>query len=177
MRDDIPEWLGKPPLRGTDEWTAWLEKWRNYARAELRDSAADDPDFDFGLLTTEERWRVILRLEIQRQIAQGMAGDRAPIPSVRRISDLAHAGVIAWLVGHSVKSQIPDEPFRRATEWSDQRMTPRRRKVAHAVRYGFLAGIGGEPAAPGSSQEEYVAAYEAAWETGNALAIENDPRG
>ena len=53
MRDDIPEWLGKPPLRGTDEWTAWLEKWRNYARAELRDSAADDPDFDFGLLTTE----------------------------------------------------------------------------------------------------------------------------
>ena len=60
------------PLRGTDEWTAWLEKWRNYARAELRDSAADDPDFDFGLLTTEERWRVILKLEIQRQIAQGM---------------------------------------------------------------------------------------------------------
>ena len=98
MRDDIPEWLGKPPLRGTDEWTAWLEKWRNYARAELRDTAADDPDFDFGLLTTEERWRVILKLEIQRQIAQGIAGDRAPIPSVRRISDLAHAGVVAWLV-------------------------------------------------------------------------------
>ena len=44
-------------------------------------------------------------------------------------------------------------------------------------RYGFLAGIGGEPAAPGNSEEEYIAAYEAAWETGNALAIENDPRG
>jgi len=40
-----------------------------------------------------------------------------------------------------------------------------------------LAGIGGEPAAPGNPEEEYIAAYEAAWETGNALAIENDPRG
>ena len=92
----------------------WRVITRTHAELELRDTAADDPDFDFGLLTTEERWRVILRLEIQRQIAQGMAGDRAPIPSVRRISDLAHAGVIAWLVGHSVKSQIPDEAFRRA---------------------------------------------------------------
>ena len=80
MRDDIPEWLGKPPLRGTDEWAAWLEKWRSYARAELRDTAADDPDFDFGLLTTEERWRVILKLEVQRQFAQGMAGGPRPDP-------------------------------------------------------------------------------------------------
>jgi len=177
MRDDIPEWLGKPPLRGTDEWATWLEKWRAYARAELRDTAADDPDFDFGLLTTEERWRVILRLEIQRQFAQGMAGDRAPIPSVRRISDLAHAGVVAWLVGHSVKSQIPDEEFRRASGWVDTRMTPRRRRVTHAIRYGFLAGLGAEPSAPASTDVEYVAAYEAAWESGNAIAIENDPRG
>lgn len=84
---------------------------------------------------------------------------------------------MAWLVGHSVKSQIPDEEFRRASDWVDTRMTPRRRRVAHAIRYGFLAGLGGEPLAPASSDAEYVAAYEAAWDSGNAIAIENDPRG
>ena len=42
MRDDIPEWLGKPPLRGTDEWSAWLEKWRTYARAALREALKRD---------------------------------------------------------------------------------------------------------------------------------------
>ena len=58
MREDLPDWLGKPPLRGTDEWKVWLAKWRRYAKAELRDSAADDPDYDYGLLTVEERWQV-----------------------------------------------------------------------------------------------------------------------
>jgi len=60
MREDIPEWLGKPPRRGTEAWDAWLAKWRAYARAELKDAAADDPEFDFGLLTMEERWQVAL---------------------------------------------------------------------------------------------------------------------
>ena len=59
MREDIPEWLGKPPRRGTDAWEAWLAKWRAYARAELKDTAADDPEFDFGLLTMEERWQCL----------------------------------------------------------------------------------------------------------------------
>jgi hypothetical protein len=58
MREDLPDWLGKPPLRGTDEWKVWLAKWRRYAKAELRDTAADDPDYDYGLLTVEERLEV-----------------------------------------------------------------------------------------------------------------------
>ena len=68
--------------------------------------------------------------------------------------------------------------------WRDDHLA---RMVRTAARLGYafdraqalahLAGIGGEPAAPGNSEEEYIAAYEAAWETGNALAIENDPRG
>ena len=44
-------------------------------------------------------------------------------------------------------------------------------------RYGFIAGLGGEAAAPAWSSPDYVAAYEASWELGNALAIETDPRG
>ncbi|MDP5019365.1 MAG: hypothetical protein NWP71_01470, partial [Opitutales bacterium] len=71
MREDIPEWLGKPPLRGTDQWEAWLTKWRRYAKVELRDAAADDPEYDFGLLTPEERWRVALALQVKAQIEAG----------------------------------------------------------------------------------------------------------
>lgn len=47
-------------------------------------------------------------------------------------------------------------------------------RPCHPLR--LPGGYRGEPAAPGSSQDEYVAAYEAAWDSGNALAIENDPR-
>ncbi len=179
MRDDIPEWLGKPPLRGTDQWVAWLAKWRRYAKLELRDSAADDPDYDFGLLTTEERWRVALGLKIQEHILAGREG--APVPgtlvSGRKVSDLDHAGVVAWQVGRSFRQPIPDEGFARALEWSNTRENPRRRRISHAIRYGFIAGLGAEPAAPAWSSPDYVAAYEAAWEQGNALAIETDPRG
>jgi hypothetical protein len=69
MREDLPDWLGKPPLRGTDEWKVWLAKWRRYAKAELRDTAADDPDYDYGLLTVEERWQVALRLQVKTRPA------------------------------------------------------------------------------------------------------------
>ena len=45
------------------------------------------------------------------------------------------------------------------------------------IYYGFIAGLGGEAAAPAWYSPDYVAAYEASWELGNALAIETDPRG
>ena len=98
MREDLPEWLGKPPLRGTDEWKVWLAKWRRYAKAELRDTAADDPDYDYGLLTVEERWQVALRLQVQGQIEAGRQNGPVPMSLVlgRKVSDLDHAGVVAW---------------------------------------------------------------------------------
>jgi hypothetical protein len=179
MREDLPDWLGKPPLRGTDLWDAWLAKWRQYAKVELRDAAADDPDYDFGLLSTEERWRVAMRLQIQGQIEAGR--QNAPLTLSlalgRKISDLDHAGVVAWQVGRSVVDPSPDEAFNRALEWSNQRENPRRRRISHGIRYGFIAGLGGEATAPAWSSPDYVAAYEAAWELGNAIAIEGDPRG
>ncbi|MEI7651137.1 MAG: hypothetical protein WCJ96_03925 [Verrucomicrobiota bacterium] len=179
MREDLPDWLGKPPLRGTDEWEAWLAKWRKYARTELRDAAADDPDFDFGLLTAEERWRVALRLQIQNHLAGGR--ENGPVPTSlalgKRVSDLDHAGVVAWQVGRSVVQPIPDAGFTAALEWSNARENPRRRRISHGIRYGFIAGLGGEPASPAWSSPDYVAAYEAAWELGNAIAIDGDPRG
>ena len=103
MREDIPEWLGKPPLRGTDQWEAWLAKWRRYAKLELKDAAADDPDYDFGLLTMEERWRVALGLKVQEQILAGREGAPAPasLMAGRKVGDLDHAGVVAWQVGRS----------------------------------------------------------------------------
>jgi hypothetical protein len=177
MREDIPEWLGKPPLRGTEEWEAWLAKWRQYARVELRDQAADDPDFDFGLLSTEERWRVALRLEIREQFLAGRQGGRTPMIKGKRISDIHHAGIIAWMVGHSMLNPLPDDQFVAIAEWATSRENPTRRRLAHGVRYGFLDGLGGEAAAPSWSTPDYVAAYEAAWEVGNSIAIENDPRG
>ena len=79
MREDLPDWLGKPPLRGTDQWAAWLDKWRQYAKTVLRDRAADDPDYDYGLLSVEERCRVALRLQVQAQIDAGR--QNAPIAS------------------------------------------------------------------------------------------------
>ena len=179
MREDIPEWLGKPPLRGTDQWEVWLTKWRRYAKVELRDAAADDPEYDFGLLTPEERWRVALALQVKAQIEDGRLN--APVPMSlalgRKVSDLDHAGVVAWQVGRSVVSPIPDAAFTAALEWSNARENPRRRRISHAIRYGFIAGLGGEAAAPAWSSPDYVAAYEASWELGNALAIETDPRG
>ena len=146
MREDLPDWLGKPPLRGTDEWKVWLAKWRRYAKAELRDSAADDPDYDYGLLTVEERWQVALRLQVQGQIEAGRQNGPVPMSLVlgRKVSDLDHAGVVAWQVGRSVVSPIPDEAFARALEWSNQRENPRRRRISHGIRYGFIAGLGGE---------------------------------
>ena len=101
MREDLPEWLGKPPLRGTDEWNEWLTKWRRYAKTELRDAAADDPDYDYGLLTVDERWRVALRLQVQGQIEAGRQNGPVPMSLVlgRKVSDLDHAGVVAWQVG------------------------------------------------------------------------------
>jgi hypothetical protein len=179
MREDLPEWLGKPPLRGTDQWEAWLTKWRQYARTELRDAAADDPDFDFGLLTPDERWRVALRLQVRNQIEAGRAN--GPVPTSlalgKRVSDLDHAGVVAWQVGRSVVQPIPDAGFTAALEWSNARENPRRRRISHGIRYGFIAGLGGDPATPAWSSPDYVSAYEAAWEIGNAIAIDADPRG
>lgn len=177
MREDIPEWLGKPPLRGTDQWEAWLAKWRRYAKLELKDAAADDPDYDFGLLTPEERWRVSLRQEILRRIAEGRAGSPAPLDVRRRIPDIAHAAVVAWQVGRSTRHPPDDERYLEAEAWVTDRSSPRRRRIAHAVRYGFLAGLGGEPCSPLWNAPDYVSAYEAAWESGIDLAIENDPRG
>lgn len=179
MREDIPEWLGKPPIRGSEKWAGWLAQWRQYAKSELKDEAADDPDYDFGLLSQEERWRVALRLLIQARIESGRRDE--PLPkdalTVRKPSDLDHAGIVAWQVGRSVVSPIPDEPFTQALEWTNARENPRRRRISHGIRYGFIAGLGGEPTSPAWSSPDYVAAYEAAWELGNALAIESDPRG
>jgi hypothetical protein len=179
MREDIPEWLGKPPIRGSEKWAGWLAQWRQYAKTELKDEAADDPDYDFGLLNQEERWRVALRLLVQARIEAGRRDEPLPkgILSVRKVSDLDHAGVVAWQVGRSVVSPIPDEPFTLALDWSNARETPRRRRISHGIRYGFIAGLGGEPTSPAWSSPDYVASYEAAWELGNALAIESDPRG
>ena len=177
MREDIPEWLGKPPLRGTDQWEAWLAKWRRYAKLELKDAAADDPDYDFGLRTPEERWRVSLRQEILLRIAEGRAGSPAPLDVRRRITDIAHAAVVAWQVGRSTRHSPDDERHLEAEAWVTDRSNPRRRRIAHAVRYGFLAGLGGEACSPLWNAPDYVSAYEAAWESGIDLAIENDPRG
>lgn len=177
MREDIPEWLGKPPLRGTHQWAQWLVKWRQYAKQELRDTAADDPDFDFGLLSMDERWRVALQLQIRAQIAHGRLNGRVSLPSTKRTTDLEHAGAVAWQVGRSVVQPIPDAQFNHALEWTNARENPRRRSISHGIRYGFLAGLGGEPSAPAWSTPDYVAAYEAAWEIGNSIAIDGDPRG
>ena len=177
MREDIPEWLGKPPRRGTAEWDRWLAQWRRYAKEALRDEAADDPDYDFGLLTPEERWRVSLRQEILRRIAEGRAGSPAPLDVRRRIPDIAHAAVVAWQVGRSTRHPPDDERYLEADSWVTDRSSPKRRRIAHAVRYGFLAGLGGEPRSPLWNAPDYVSAYEAAWESGIDLAIENDPRG
>ena len=169
--------LGKPPRRGTEAWEAWLSKWRQYAKRALRDAAADDPDYDYGLLTTEERWRVALRLRIQARLEAGRRNEPESLVPGRKVSDLDHAGVVAWQVGRSMVSPIPDEAAAAALEWSQRRDNPRRRRIAHGIRYGFLAGLGGDAAAPAWSTPDYVAAYEAAWEMGNAIAIEEDPRG
>ena len=179
MREDIPEWLGKPPIRGSEKWASWLAQWRQYAKTQLKDAAADDPDYDFGLLSPEERWRVALRLLIQAKIEAGRQDEPLPKATLeaRKVSDLDHAGVVAWQVGRSVVSPIPDEAFTLALDWSNTRETPRRRRISHGIRYGLIAGLGGEPTSPAWSSPDYVAAYEAAWELGNALAIENDPRG
>ena len=176
MREDLPEWLGKPPRRGTDEWEAWLAKWRAYARAELKDTAADDPEFDFGLLTMDERWQVGLAAEIRKHIEQGRAGGPCPFLQNRSISDVLHASIVAWQVGRSVFSTEPNERTLFADQWVTKRLNPRRRRIAHGIRYGFLAGLGGEPAEPAWSSADYIAAYEAAWNVGNAMAIDSDPR-
>ena len=177
MRDDFPQWLGKPPRRGSQDWSAWLEKWRQYARLELRDETSDDPEFDYGLLSAEERWRVALGIEIKKYITMGQEAQVPQLPLSRKVSDHLHASAVAWLVGRSVRSPIPDETFQRIGEWVGERENPRRRRLAHGIRYGFIAGLGGEAAAPSWSTPEYVVAYEAAWSMGNALAIEQDPRG
>ena len=180
MREDIPEWLGKPPVRGTAKWDSWLQKWREYARTVLKDSAADDPDFDFGLLSTEERWNVGLMLNIRDGIELGKLGAVAPVPTTRKTSDLGFAGVIAWQVGRSVSHVAKDGQMEAAElgveEWATKHTNPKRRRLAHGIRYGFIAGLGGEAALPAWSSPDYVAAYEAAWNLGNAIAIEADPR-
>ncbi len=94
----------------------------------------------------------------------------------KRISDLNHASVVAWMVGRSVLSPLPDARDQQVAEWSAGRENPRRRRIAHGIRYGFIAGLGGDAASPSWSSPDYVAAYEAAWAAGNELAIENDPR-
>jgi len=176
MREDIPEWLGKPPRRGTEAWESWLEKWRAYARTELRDSAADDPDLDFGLLSMDERWRVELALDVRKHLEIGRAGGPCPFLPNRGVSDHLHAAIVAWQVGRSAFSTEPTERSEAAEAWTTKRANPRRRRLAHAIRYGFLAGLGSEAAEPDLSSADYVAAYEAAWEVGNAMAIEGDPR-
>jgi hypothetical protein len=176
MREDIPEWLGKPPIRGSSEWGGWLEKWRDYARRDLKDSAADDPDFDFGLLSEEERWRVALRLNIKEKINAGRNGDGLHLPTGRATSDLAHAGLVAWQVGRSIRSNQADNLTNEVDEWIAKRMNPKRRRLAHGIRYGFLDGLGSEAMAPSWSSPDYVSAYEAAWSIGNDIALESDPR-
>jgi hypothetical protein len=120
-----------------------------------------------------------LALQVKAQIEAGRLN--APVPMTlalgRKVSDLDHAAVVAWQVGRSVVSPIPDAAFTAALEWSNARENPRRRRISHAIRYGFIAGLGGEAASPAWSSPDYVAAYEASWELGNALAIETDPRG
>jgi hypothetical protein len=176
MREDFPDWLGKPPRRGTEAWGLWLEKWRAYARTVLKDSAADDPEFDFGLLSADERQRVAVALEVQRHIEIGRAGGPCPFLPLRGISDLFHASVVAWQVGRSVYSTESDTRTLYVEAWVAKHQKPRRRELAHAIRYGFLAGLGAEAAAPGLTTIDYIGAYEAAWRAGNALAIEADPR-
>jgi len=176
MRDDFPDWLGKPPRRDSEAWTAWLEKWRAYARQELKDVAADDPDFDYGLLTVEERWRVLLAAEIRKHIEIGQAGGPCPFLPLRGITDTLHASVVAWRVGRSVFSTEADERTAQAEAWVAKHQKPRRREIAHAIRYGFLAGLGAEAAEAEIRTADYIAAYEGAWRLGNELAIAADPR-
>ncbi len=180
MREDLPEWLGKPPLRGSDQWNVWLQKWREYARLVLKDSAADDPDLDFGLLSVEERWQVTLTLSIRDGVELGKQGSVIPsIPESRKTTDLKFANIVAWQVGRSVskeKNSELDNVEPLAETWVEKHTNPKRRRLAHGIRYGFLAGLGGEAAMPAWSTPDYVTAYEAAWNLGNAIAIEADPR-
>ena len=176
MRDDIPEWLGKPPLRGSEAWEIWLMQWRKYARQELRDDAADNPEFDYGLLSTEERWRVNLRLTIKDNIDAGREGRHPPEVSPKSVTDLNHAAFVSWQVGRSTRTQDLDIDTTSIEQWVAKRINARRQRIAHGIRYGFLAGLGAEAAAPSWSTPDYVAAYEAAWEMGNCIAIETDPR-
>ena len=180
MREDIPEWLGKPPMRGSTQWDTWLQKWREYARTVLKDTAADDPDFDFGLLSVEERWQVDLMLTIRDGVELGKQGSVLPsIPESRKTTDLKFANVIAWQVGRSIsKEKNPELEGAEllAEAWAEKHTNPKRRRLSHGIRYGFLAGLGGEAAMPAWSTPDYVTAYEAAWNMGNAIAIEADPR-
>jgi hypothetical protein len=176
MRNDFPEWLGPPPRRDSEGWTAWLEKWRAYARRELKDGAADDPDFDYGLLTVEERWRVILATEIRKHLEVGQAGGPCPFLPLRGITDLFHASIVAWQVGRSLYSTETDERVSQVDAWVSKHQKPRRREIAHAIRFGFLAGLGGEAADAEIRTADYIAAYESAWLIGNGMAIEADPR-
>ena len=106
------------------------------------------------------------------------ATKRPPCPFLqnRSISDVLHASIVAWQVGRSVFSTEPNERTLFADQWVTKRLNPRRRRIAHGIRYGFLAGLGGEPAEPAWSSSDYIAAYEAAWNVGNAMAIDSDPR-
>lgn len=176
MRDDIPDWLGKPPVRGTEAWEGWLAQWRKYARHELKDEAADNPELDFGLLSVEERWQVNLRLTIKDKIESGREGLMPPVMSPKHITDLDHAAFVAWQVGQSTRTQELDFDTSELDQWVMKRTNARRQRIAHGIRYGFLAGLGAEAAIPSWSTPDYVAAYEAAWEIGNTIAIETDPR-
>ena len=180
MREDLPEWLGKPPIRGSAQWDSWLQKWREYARVVLKDSAADDPDFDFGLLSEQERWQVTLMLTIRDGVELGKQGTVVPfIPESRKTTDLKFSNIVAWQVGRSVSKEKNSELQgieQSAEAWVEKHINAKRRRLAHGIRYGFLAGLGGEAAMPAWSTPDYVAAYEAAWNMGNAIAIEADPR-
>jgi len=176
MREDIPEWLGKPPLRGSEAWEIWLMQWRKYAKQELKDDDADNPDYDYGLLSSEERWRVNLRLTIKENIEAGREGRHPPAVSPKSVTDLNHAAFVSWQVGRSTRSQDLDIDTSSIEQWVAKRINARRQRIAHGIRYGFLAGLGAEAAVPSWSTPDYVAAYEAAWEIGNLIAIESDPR-
>ena len=96
------------------------------------------------------------------------------------VNTTGFAGVIAWQVGRSVSHVAKDGQMEAAElgveEWATKHTNPKRRRLAHGIRYGFIAGLGGEAALPAWSSPDYVAAYEAAWNLGNAIAIEADPR-
>jgi hypothetical protein len=79
-------------------------------------------------------------------------------------------------VGRSTRTEDLDIDTTSLEQWVAKRINARRQRIAHGIRYGFLAGLGAEAAAPSWSTPDYVAAYEAAWEMGNCIAIETDPR-